>query len=115
MESSLSVLPDLLFGVENQLAIHSVGDLAFEGPQRFLLGLALSHLALEVDAPLGAGVADLSHRGHMQGVVQPATPSHGESMHLSPTRGELDWRRAVVGGVGVPVGKATDVAGVPDQ
>ena len=44
MQSSLSVLPDPLSGVEDQLSVDSVGNLALEGPQRFLLGLALSHL-----------------------------------------------------------------------
>ena len=108
-------LPDPLSGVENKLAINGVGDLAFEGPESFLLGLALGHLAFKVDAPLRAGVADLGHSGHVQGVVQPATSSHGESMHRPPTRRELEWRRAVIRGVGVPVGEATDVTGVSDQ
>ena len=95
--------------------VNGVGDLTLEGPERFFLGLALGHLALEVDAALGAWVADLRHRRHVQGVVQPATPSHGESVHRPPARGELYGSRAVLRGIGVPVGKATDVAGVSDQ
>ena len=37
------------FGVEDELAEDGVGDLALERAQGLSLGLALGHLALEVD------------------------------------------------------------------
>jgi hypothetical protein len=50
MESSLSVLPDPLSGVEKQLSIDGVADVTLESSDRFHLGLALCHLALKVRA-----------------------------------------------------------------
>ena len=70
MESSLSVLPDPLSGVEEQLAVDGVGDLTLEGSNRFLLRLALGDLALEVDPALRVRIADLGDRCHVDVVIE---------------------------------------------
>jgi hypothetical protein len=114
-ESFPSVLPDLLSGVEKQLAVDGVRDLTLERPQGLLLRLALGNLAVEVDPSLGAGVADLSDRGHVEGVVELAVAAAREPMHDPPTRGQLDRSRAAIGGIGISVGETSNVAGVSDQ
>ena len=58
-ESFPSVLPGPLSSIEDELAKDGVGDLALEGPQGLALGLALSHLALEVDPTIRSRIADL--------------------------------------------------------
>ena len=86
-----------------------------QGAQRLLLGLALEDLALELGPSLGVGIADLGDGDHVQGVVDLAAAPQGEPVHDPPTRGPLDWGRAVVRGIGIPAGEASDVSGIPDQ
>ena len=52
MESSLSVLPDPLSGVEKQLSVDGVTHVALERTQRLSLGLALGDLAIEIGPTL---------------------------------------------------------------
>jgi len=54
------VFPGRVSGVEDELSVDGVGNLALEGAQRLALGLALGHLALEVGPALGVGLADLA-------------------------------------------------------
>jgi hypothetical protein len=59
-------------GVDEELAVDRVADVALERADRVLLGLALGQLALEVRAALGVALADLADGGQLQGVVQPS-------------------------------------------
>ena len=48
-----------LFGIDDQLVVEGVGDLALERANRFTLGLALADLAIEVGPAIGVRLADL--------------------------------------------------------
>jgi hypothetical protein len=113
MESSLSVLPDPLSGVENELAIEGVADVTFEWAQRLSLGLALGDLAIEVGPTLRMGLADLADRHHVDGVVEATMTPKRESMEYPTPRGVLDRSDPRIGGEAVPVGEATDVTAIP--
>src|SRR4029453_5521348 len=102
-------------GVDEQLAVNRVADVPLEGADRILLGLALAELAFELDAPLRARLADLTDRREVQGVIEPAVPALGDTVHDPATGGAFDRCGAVVGGVAVPVREPADVAGEPDQ
>jgi hypothetical protein len=58
--------------------VDGVADLALEGPERLLVRLALSYLAVVVvvGAAVAVGVADLGDRGHVDGVVDAPVPPH---------------------------------------
>ena len=101
--------------VDEQLAVDGVADVAFEGADGVLLGLALGELALEAGAALGVGLADLADRGEVQGVVEAAVAALGDAVHDPATGGTLDRGGAVVGRVGVTGGEPADVAGEADQ
>ena len=58
------------FGVEDELAVDGVAHVALERPQGLSLGLALGHLALEVDPTIRVRLADLGDRHHVDGVVE---------------------------------------------
>jgi hypothetical protein len=66
------------FGIEDQLAIDGVRDVALERAQSLSLGLALGHLAIEVGPTLGVGLADLTDGHHVDGVVEEAMASQRE-------------------------------------
>jgi len=104
-----------LAGVDDQLSVDGVADLALQRPQRFLLRLALVDLAIEVGATCRMGLAELTDRGHVEGMVQLAVAALRQPVNGATTGGELDRGRAVVGGVAIPVGESGDVAGVADQ
>ena len=115
MQSSLNVLPDPLSGVEDQLSVDGVADLALERAESLFLGLALSDLALEIDASLCSRVSDLGDGSHVQRVVEPAVPALRDAVDDSSTRGELDRCRPVVRGEGIAVGEPANIAGIADE
>src|ERR1700677_794079 len=100
--------------VEDELAEDGVGDLALEGPQGFALGLALRHLALEVDPTIRSRIADLGERGDVNGVVEFPIASTREPVSDATSRGVLDRCHARIGGEVIPVGESLNVAGVTD-
>jgi hypothetical protein len=55
--------------VGDQVPVHDLGDLGFEGPQGVLAALAFVEFA-SVVGPSGGVVADLGHRGDVQRPVQ---------------------------------------------
>ena len=95
-ESFPSVLPDLLSGVEKQQAVDGVGDLTLERPQGLLLRLALGNLAVEIDPSFGARVADLSDRGHVEGVVELAVAAAESRCTIRPPKRRVGARRAAM-------------------
>ena len=115
MESSRSVLPDPLSGVEDELSVHGVADLALERAEGFFLGLALGDLSLEVDASDGRRIADLGNGGHAERVVELTVPALGDPVNDSAARSELDRCRPVVGGEGVAVSEPANIAGIADE
>ena len=100
--------------VGDELAVDRVADPAFEAAQRFLRLLPGGELALVV-VPAGSGVAQLSDRGHVHGVVEPTVPAavHTRSRltGAAPRRG----RRPVVGGEVVGVDEAGDVTDLTED
>ncbi len=52
-------------GVDEQLAVDGVADLALERSDRLALGLALGNFAFEVRATFGVGLAELADRCHV--------------------------------------------------
>ena len=58
--------------VSQQLSVDGVADVSLQRPQRFAFGLPFGDLAVEVDATLALGVADLSDGGHVDRGVQDA-------------------------------------------
>ncbi len=62
------------FGIDDQLAVEGIGDLALEGANRFALGLALGDLAIEVGPTVGVGLADLRDGRDVDGVIELAIP-----------------------------------------
>ena len=73
------------FGVDDQLAIDGVGDVALEGAQGFSFGLALDDLAIEVGPTGRWGLADLAYGHHMDCVVEPTMTAEREPVeHQSP-------------------------------
>jgi hypothetical protein len=85
MESSLSVLPDPLSGVEKELAIKRVADVTLERAQRLSLGFALGDLAIKVGPTLRMGLTDLADRHHVDGVVEATmTPQREPEEHPPP-------------------------------
>jgi hypothetical protein len=86
-------------GVDEELAVDRVADVALERADRVLLGLALGQLALEVCAALGVALADLADGGQVQGVVQPSVAPLGDTVDDPATGGRLDRGGAVVGRV----------------
>jgi len=72
------------------MAVDDVGDLPLERPDGFLLGLALSHLLVEVRPPLGVGLSDLANGRHVDGVVElPIAPS-GQPVGHPSSGGDFD-------------------------
>jgi hypothetical protein len=61
-------------GVGEKLPVDGVADAPLEGPQRFLVGLALAQLACVVD-PAGVIVSDLGEGRGVDGVVDLAVAS----------------------------------------
>jgi hypothetical protein len=105
-ESFPSVLPGPLaaaVGVVEKLAVDGVGDVAFESRQRLFLGFALGHLEVEVGPPLGVGLADLTERGQVQGVVELTFAPPRQPMDDAACSGHFDGAAAVAGGVVVTV------------
>lgn len=85
--SSRACLPPGSLGVDYELAVASVGDLALERPEHLHLGLALFDPAVEVDPAGRVGLADLADGRHVDGVVQLAVATLGEAVdNLSPLR-----------------------------
>jgi len=77
-ESFPLVLPGpLTLGVEDQVPVDRVGDLALQGADGVLLGLARGHLLLQVDPTLGLGLTDLADSHHVDGVVELPVPAPG--------------------------------------
>ena len=103
------------FEIEEELAVDSVGDLALERAERFLLGLSLGNLALEVDASISPGITDLGDGGHVERMVELSVPAPRQPVRDAAARGPFDRGRAVVRGKGIAVGEASDVAGVADE
>lgn len=103
------------FGVDQQLAVDGVADVALQRTDRFLLRLSLGDLALEVGASVRPRLADLADGGHVDGVVELPVAASRHPVHDAAARRELDRCRAVVGGEGVPAGEAAGVAGVADD
>jgi hypothetical protein len=58
------------FGIDDQLTVESVGDLALQGANSFTLRLALGDLAIEVGPAVGVGLADLGDGSYVDGVVE---------------------------------------------
>src|ERR1035438_10253345 len=102
-------------GVEDELAVDGVADVALEGAESLLLGLAVSDRALEVDPALSSGIADLGDGSHVQSVVELAVAPSRHPMHNPSPRRKLNRSRAVVGGIGVAVGETSDVTRVADE
>lgn len=97
------------------MAVDGVADLALEGAERLLLGLAFGDLAVEERATFGVGVTDLGHGGHVDGVVEATVASAGEPMRDPAAGGHLDGRGAVVGGELIAVGEPAHVTRVADE
>src|SRR5918994_6252838 len=97
--------------VDLEMAPDRVADAPFQGPERFLLRLALDEFAFVVDAS-GGVVGDLSDRDEMQRMVQFAVPARVQPMPLAGAAGRFDRCGAVVGRepfrCGEP-GRVTDV------
>ena len=74
----------------------------------FLAGLALGDAPLVVGAAVAVALAELDHRGEVQGMVEGAVAALGDAVHGAAAGGELGRGGAVVGGVAVPVGEAGD-------
>jgi hypothetical protein len=73
-------------GVDDELAVDGVADVSLQRADGVLLGLAIGELALEIDAPVGAGLADLTDRREVQGVVEAPVLSLGDTVHDSAAR-----------------------------
>ena len=86
------------FGVEDELAEDGVGHVALERPQGFPFGLALSHLALEIDPTVCSRIADLGERGDVDGVVEFSIASTREPVSDPTSRRVLDRCHARIGG-----------------
>jgi len=85
--------------------VDDVAELALERAERFLAGLALGDLAVEVGTAGAVGVPDLGDRGHVNGVAVPPVAAQGEPVDLPAAGGDLDGGGAVVGGEAVPAGE----------
>jgi hypothetical protein len=77
-------------GAQSRVADHAdverIADIAFQGAQRAPASHSLAVLPLAVDAALGAAVADLGNRGHVDGVVELPVPVPGKLVNLSGRR-----------------------------
>jgi hypothetical protein len=102
-------------GVDEQPVVDGVADVALEGADGVLLGLAFGELAFEVRAALGMRLADLADRGEVQGVVEASVATLGAPVHDPAPGGTFDRGGAVVGRVGVTADEPADVAGEADQ
>src|SRR5690349_12837769 len=102
-------------GVDDELSVDGVADVALQRSECFAFGLALGDPPLKVGASFGSGLADLADGGHVQGVVEVTVAALREPVHDAPAGGELDGGGAVVGGVAVPVGEPADVTAVADE
>ena len=86
------------------------GDASFQAAARFFGGLVLGDLAPVVVAA-EAGIARLGDGGDVDGGVELAVASSGQSVGLLLAAGDVDRRGAGVAGVVLLVGEAPDVAG----
>ena len=79
-------------GTGLQAGEDGVADLPLQRAQGFFRRLALGQLLVVVRAALAAGVADLSDRGHVDGVAVPPVPAPGQPAGLARAGGHLDRR-----------------------
>jgi hypothetical protein len=100
-----------LAGVVGHRRVQRVADASLERAQRLFRGRALGDLAVEEGAALAVTEPDLSHRGHVDGVVQLTVPAPREAVGLATSRRHLDGGGAVEGGEAIPAGEAGDIAG----
>ena len=107
--SSLGVSGSL--GVREDPPVADVGESAFEAATRLVRCLRLGELAPVVLAP-GAGVAGLADGHDVNGGVELAVTTSGESVMLLFAAGDIDRGGAGVAGVVLLAWEASDVAGV---
>ena len=79
---SLIVLPGLLVrGVEAELSVDAVGDLALQRAHGFARFVAVGDLAVVVGAAFAVGVADLGDGDHVDRVVQRSVAASRQPVH----------------------------------
>ncbi len=102
------------FGIEDQLAVDGVGDVALERAKGLSLGLALGNLAIEVGPTLGVGLADLGDAAMWMALLSydyPAVRAGETPDRLRSARSERCPHRRRRS----PGWRSADVAGVTDQ